>query len=173
MQYYIGSDHAGFNLKEIIKEKLKGKYKFEDMGTFSATRIDYAIVGFEVAKKVASEKNAIGVLICGTGIGMSMVANKVPGIRAALIYDGFTAKMARQHNNANIACIGARKISPQATISIIDTFLSAGFDGNKKGGERHKKRVEQIVAIEKEHFKEDAIKKGFSLENLFGSKKKV
>ena len=193
MHYYIGSDHAGFNLKELIKENLKGKYKFEDIGTFSATRVDYGIIAMGLAKKVAAEKDAMGILICGTGIGMSIVANKIPGIRAALIYDGFTAKMARNHNNANIACLGARNISPQDAISIIDTFLAASFAGKKKGGERHKKRVEQISAIEKEHFKENTIekenlkkniiekeqakpketKKGFSLRNLFSGGKKV
>ena len=173
MHYYIGADHAGFNLKELIKENLKGKYKFEDLGTFSATRVDYAIIGLGVAKKVSAEKNAMGILICGTGIGMSMVANKVPGIRAAMIYDGFTAKMARRHNNANIACLGARNISPQDAIPIVDTFLATEFAGKKKGGERHKKRVEQISAIEKEHLKPKETKKGFSLKNLFSREKKV
>ncbi len=183
MHYYIGSDHAGFSLKELVKEKLKGKYKFDDVGCFSATRVDYGIIAAGLAKKVTVEKDAMGILICGTGIGMSMAANKIPGIRAAVIYDGFTAKMARQHNNANIACIGARNVSMQDAISIVDTFLATGFAGDKKGGERHKKRVEQIGQIEKEHLKEAAVekentkpkktKKGFSLKNLFGSKKKV
>ncbi len=183
MHYYIGSDHAGFGLKELVKEKLKGKYKFDDIGCFSATRVDYGIIAAGLAKKVAAEKDAMGILICGTGIGMSMTANKIPGIRAALIYDGFTAKMARQHNNANIACIGARNVAAQDAISIIDTFLRTDFAGKKKGGERHKKRVNQIMAIEKEHLKEAHVekknleqketKKGFSLRNLFSGKKKV
>ena len=165
MKYYIGSDHAGFTLKTTVKQALKGRYEFEDLGTFSDMRVDYAAIAVAVAKKVAGEKGAMGVLICGTGIGMGIVANKVPGIRAAVVYDGFTAKMARAHNNANIICLGARNVLPQDAVLLVRTFLETGFEGHEKGGERHLKRVEQISEIEKKHFKPGLFKA------LFGGKK--
>lgn len=161
MHYYIGSDHAGFGLKTALKRALKGRFEFDDLGTFSDMRVDYAVIALAVAKRVASQKDAMGVLICGTGIGMGIVANKVPGVRAAVVYDGFTAKMARAHNNANIICLGARNVSFQDAACLVDAFLSTGFEGHEKGGERHLKRVEQISEIEKEHFKPGLLKKKF------------
>ena len=149
-------------LKTTIKQALKGKYDFEDLGTFSGMSVDYAAIAVGVAKKVAMEKDAMGVLICGTGIGMGMVANKVPGIRAAVVYDGFTAKMARAHNNANVICLGARNVLPQDAVLLVRTFLETGFEGHEKGGERHLKRVEQISAIEKEHFRPGLLERLFS-----------
>jgi RpiB/LacA/LacB family sugar-phosphate isomerase len=152
---YIGSDHAGFQLKETVKRALKGKYDFEDIGCFSAARVDYADIALGTAKRVAAEKGAMGVLICGTGIGMGIVANKVRGIRAAVIYDGFTAKMARAHNNANIICLGARNILPQDAVLLVRAFLETGFEGHEKGGERHLKRVNQISEIERQNFRQE------------------
>ena len=152
MQHYIASDHAGFRLKNLIKTKLKKEYDFKDLGMLSDERCDYPKIAITLAKKVAKEKDSLGMLICGTGIGMSIVANKVKGARAAVIYDGFTAKMSRQHNNANIACIGARNMTGQTAIQLVRVFLRTGLLGREKGGERHHKRIEIIEKIEKQHF---------------------
>jgi len=153
MAYYIASDHAGFELKNRIRMSLAKKFEFEDLGVYVAERVDYPKIAITLAKRVASEKDAMGVLVCGTGLGMSMVANKVPGIRAALIYDGFVAKMARRHNNANIACLGGRNTDERLALQLVELFLKTGFDGGKKEGERHLKRVNMIGEIEKGHFK--------------------
>ncbi len=153
MRYYIASDHAGFGLKNRLKLGLGREYGFTDLGVFVAERIDYPDIAIKLAKRVAKEPESIGTLICGTGIGMSIVANKVPGARAAVIYDGFTAKMARQHNNANIACLGARNISEQMALLLVRTFLSTTFLGKGKPGERHLQRVRKIGKIEEQHFK--------------------
>lgn len=152
MRYYIASDHGGFELKNKLKLDLKKQYKFTDLGILVAERVDYPKIAIKLAKKVAAEE-ALGILVCGTGIGMSIVANKIPGIRAAVIYDGFTAKMARQHNNANIACLGGRSLSEELGVQIVRTFLETEFLGKKKEGKRHLKRVKLIKEIEKQHFK--------------------
>lgn len=153
MHYYIASDHAGFRFKQRLKELLKKEYNFEDLGAHSDERVDYPKIAIALAKKVAKDKGSLGILICGTGIGMSIVANKFPGARAAVIHDGFTAKMARQHNNANIACLGARETTEQMLFLLARAFLETGFLGREKGEERHLKRVKQIGEIEKEQFK--------------------
>lgn len=153
MNYYIASDHAGFVLKNALKEKLWGKFEFVDLGTFLGESVDYPDFAEKLAKKVAEEKSALGVLVCGTGIGMSIAANKVRGIRAATIYDEFSARMAREHNDANIACLGARTIDEKTAVRLVELFLAAQFLGNTKEGERHLKRVKKIEAIEKEQFK--------------------
>lgn len=147
MAYYIASDHAGFLLKNRLRLSLKKDYEFEDLGVFVAERVDYPDIAIKLAKRVASEEEAMGILVCGTGIGMSMVANKVPGIRAALIYDGFTAKMARQHNNANIACLGGRNTPEMTALGVVKTFLETGFLGRRKGEERHLQRVKKIDKV--------------------------
>ena len=144
MKKYIASDHAGFKLKE----KIKKEFELADLGVFSEDRADYPKIAFELAEKVSRE-NAIGILVCGTGIGMSIAANKVKGIRAAVIYDEFTAKMAREHNNANIACLGARNISEKKALELIKTFLATKFEGNTEPGKRHLQRIRQIEKIEK------------------------
>ncbi len=139
----IGADHAGFKLKEKIKEYLIGKkYDVEDLGTNSSEPADYPEYGKKVAEKVA-KSNSIGVLVCGSGIGMCMTANKIKGIRAALCYDGFTAKVAREHNNANILCLGARTKSSGDYKRIIGTFLNTEFSK----AERHHRRVKQMDAL--------------------------
>jgi ribose 5-phosphate isomerase B len=152
LTYYIASDHAGFALKTRLKLDLK-KYRLKDLGTYSDERVDYPGIAIKLAKRVAKEPNSLGILVCGTGIGMSIVANKVSGARAAVIYDGFTAKMARQHNNANIGCLGARNMSEEDAIQIALAFLETGFLGRKKDGKRHLNRVKQIAEIEEKHFK--------------------
>lgn len=139
----IGSDHAGFELKEKIIKYLKQlKYSIEDLGAYSAKLVDYPLIGKKVAEKVA-KTNSIGILICGAGIGMCMVANKIKGIRAALCYDEFTAKVAREHNNANILCLGARTKSANNYKEIIKTFLKTDFSKE----ERHRIRVKQVDAL--------------------------
>jgi len=139
----IGSDHAGFKLKEKIKKHLKKpKYNVEDLGTYSEKSTDYPLIGKKVAKKVA-KTNSTGILICGSGIGMCMTANKIKGIRAALCYDEYTAKVAREHNNANILCIGGRTKSSKNYKKIVNKFLTT--PASKE--ERHKRRVRQMDAL--------------------------
>lgn len=139
----IGSDHAGFKLKEKIKPYLKElKYNVEDLGTFSAQPADYPLIGKKVAEKVALT-NLIGILICGSGIGICIASNKIKGIRAALCYDSYTAKIARKHNNANILCLGARTESAKKYKKIIKTFLTTAFSKEV----RHKRRVKQMDAL--------------------------
>lgn len=136
MKIIIGSDHAGFKLKEQIKELLKDT---EDLGTDSKESVDYPLIAEKVAKKVA-KTNSKGILICGTGIGMCISANKIKGIRAALCYDELTTKLARKHNNANILCIGARTDSAKNYKNIVKTFLTTEFSKEK----RHHQRVKEM-----------------------------
>ena len=142
MQIYIGSDHAGYSLKEKVQDHLKSKdHEVVDLGTFDESSIDYPDIAHEVADKVAENENSLGVLICGTGIGMSMAANTVPGVRAAVCTTEEMAEMTRRHNNANLLCLGARLISDELAYKITDKFLSTGFEDNE---ERHVRRVDKI-----------------------------
>jgi RpiB/LacA/LacB family sugar-phosphate isomerase len=137
----IGSDHAGFEMKEILKGFIESLgHEVEDFGAPSADPVDYPDVGYRVAKDVASGRSDRGVLICGTGIGMSIVANKVPGVRAALVGDAQVARLAREHNDANVLALGARVIGPEAARDIVKTFLETGFAGG-----RHARRLEKIA----------------------------
>ncbi len=139
----IGSDHAGFSLKEIIKTHLaENGYEVIDVGTNSKASVDYPDYSAKVANK-SINKNAMGIVICGTGIGASISANKVKGIRAALCHDAYTAIYARKHNNANIIAIGARTIGQGVAFQIIDLFLNTEFEGG-----RHRRRVEKISKLE-------------------------
>ena len=139
----IGSDHAGFELKEKIKPHLKEQgYDVEDLGTNSKESADYPIYGKKVAQKVA-KTSSTGILVCGSGIGMCITANKIKGIRAALCYDEETAKLAREHNNANILCLGARTKSAKNYKKIIKKFLTTK---NSKE-ERHIRRVKEMDAL--------------------------
>jgi len=153
VKLYIAADHAGLELKNLLKGWLKPKHSLLDLGVHVPERIDYPIMAIRLAKRVASQPDAKGILVCGTGIGMSIVANKIPGVRAAVIYDGLTAKMARAHNNANIACLGARNITFQTALLISEIFLETEFAGKNKEGKRHLKRVERIENHEKKIFK--------------------
>jgi ribose 5-phosphate isomerase B len=140
---YIGSDHAGFEMKEEIKKYLTGKsIKFLDLGAFSHDSIDYPDIAREVAEKVVEDKAGIGILICGTGIGMMMAANKQPGIRAAVCTNDLMAKMARMHNDANVLCLGSRIISPELAKQLTDIFLDTEFEDE----ERHKRRIAKMEA---------------------------
>ncbi|MEM4598839.1 MAG: ribose 5-phosphate isomerase B [Candidatus Diapherotrites archaeon] len=140
----LASDHAGFCLKEIIRDWLKERgYKVKDVGCFSEESCDYPDYAEKGAFEVVKRKNSVGIFICGTGIGMCITANKVRGIRAALIHNEFTGKAAREHNNANVICIGARVTSTEEAKKAIESFLSSSFLG-----ERHERRVSKIMAIE-------------------------
>ena len=136
----LGADHAGFELKEAIKKQLaKQGVHVEDLGTHSSTSTDYPDYAHSVAHAVADGKADFGVLCCSTGIGMSMTANKVPGIRAALVVNEEMAALTRQHNNANVLCLGAKQTSPEMAARIIETFLDAHFEGG-----RHDRRVHKM-----------------------------
>ncbi len=143
---YIGADSAGYFLKEEFKSYLIGKgYEVEDCGTDSDASCHYPIFASAVCEKVQSEgDSAFGILICGTGIGMSMCANKYDGIRAAVCGDTFSARMTRCHNDANVLCIGARVVGSCLATDILDSFLGAEFEGG-----RHAVRVGMIADIEK------------------------
>jgi ribose 5-phosphate isomerase B len=142
----IGSDHAGFEYKENLKNLLKQLGKaFQDFGTSSKTSTDYPDFAHVVSEAVASGKFETGILICGTGIGMSIVANKHKGIRAAVCESAESARLSRAHNNANILCLGARVLSWDKTEEIVKTFLSTPFSDE----ERHKQRIAKIHSITK------------------------
>ena len=141
----IASDHAGFELKkEIIENYLKKKnIDFIDAGCHDSSRFDYAVSAQKACDMVIAGKAEKAILICGTGVGISMAANKVKGIRAACCSDYFSAKYTRLHNNANALCLGARVVGSGLAIELVDVFLNTEFEGG-----RHEKRVEQITKIE-------------------------
>jgi len=146
----IASDHAGFNLKSaIIKYLNDNGYEVKDLGTCDAScSVDYPDYGLAVAEAVSSGECEKGIIICGTGIGISIAANKVPGIRAALCTDSFMARMSREHNDANVLALGERVIGAGVAIDIVEAWLKAEFLGG-----RHKTRVDKISAIEKKYLK--------------------
>jgi ribose 5-phosphate isomerase B len=140
MKIIIASDHAGYKLKEELKQYLKELgHEAEDMGTNSEESVDYPDYGKKAAKEVAKTKSK-GILICGSGIGMSMVANKVKGIRAALCHNEYTAKASREHNDANILCLGARDTDRETAKKLTKIFLETEASSE----ERHKRRVSKI-----------------------------
>ena len=154
----IGSDHAGFKLKEKLKEVLdKNSYKVVDVGTNSEESVDYPDYAVKVGEKVVEsdnkQKGDFGILVCGSGIGMSIAANKVPGVRAALCRDELDAEMSRKHNNANIVCLGERVSSDDKAVKIVKKFLATDFEGNNKDGERHKRRADKFQEIENKYSK--------------------
>ena len=137
----IGSDHGGFALKEAIKKHLEARgLEYKDYGTYSSASCDYPVYGRAVAKAVAAGECELGILICGTGIGISIAANKVPGVRAALCSDCFSAEATRLHNNANILALGARVLGEGLALKIVDTFLDTPFSND----ERHIRRISMI-----------------------------
>ena len=143
---YIGADHAGFVLKEKLKQYFKGKkIRYEDMGTYSSDSVDYPDYAFGVAQKVAGEKGSRGVLICGTGTGMVIAANKVKGIRAVAAYDKYSAEMSRLHNDANVLALRGRFFPFKKTKEIVSVWLATQF--SKKA--RHKRRINKISQFEK------------------------
>lgn len=143
MKIAIGSDHAGFILKnEIITALKEDGYEVMDCGTYSSDSVDYPDIAEVVAQKVLTQ-NIFGVIICGTGIGISIAANKIPGIRAALCQDTYSARLSREHNDANIVAIGARVTGPGLALEIVKTFLGTSFQAG-----RHLRRVEKITRLE-------------------------
>jgi ribose 5-phosphate isomerase B len=143
MKFYIGTDHAGLDLKDYTVELLKEKgHEIIDLGPFTKDRVDYPDYAVKVSLAVLEDSDAQGILICGSGIGMSMAANRHTGIRAALCHDAYTATVARGHNDANILCFGERIIGQGVAESILDAWIAGSFDGG-----RHVGRVEKIEAI--------------------------
>lgn len=137
----IGSDHGGYDLKELVIRHLEEKgVDVNDMGCYDKSSCDYPVYGKAVAKAVADGSCDKGIVICTTGIGISIVANKVKGIRAALCADTFSAKMTRLHNDANVLAMGAGIVGPNLALEIVDTFLGTGFSEEEK----HKRRVDAI-----------------------------
>ncbi|WP_378951118.1 ribose 5-phosphate isomerase B [Pelosinus sp. sgz500959] len=140
----IGSDHGGFNLKEEIKKMFtEQNIQFQDFGTYSAESIDYPEIAQKVAQAVVNKECTRGIIICGTGIGVSIAANKIKGIRAALCHDVFSAQMSREHNDANILTMGERVIGPGLACMIVSTWLETEFAGG-----RHGRRVDKISQLE-------------------------
>ncbi len=144
MKFYIATDHAGYAVKAYIKELVTEKgHEIIDLGPDSADRVDYPDFGHKCAKAVAADEGSFGIVVCGTGIGISMAANKVPGIRAALCHDAYTAAMARAHNNAQILAFGERVVGKGVIESMIDAFIATEFEGG-----RHAARVAKIEISE-------------------------
>lgn len=142
----IGCDHGGLNIKNAVAEYLKNKnIEFVDFGTYTTDSVDYPEYAYKVAKAVSTGECERGIICCGTGIGVCMVANKVKGVRAATVTNEFCAEMTRRHNNANVLCMGGRVVDESVAVKLADIFLNTGFDGD-----RHTRRVEKIMEIEAE-----------------------
>lgn len=140
MKIVIGNDHAGVEFKNTLKQHLEGKgFEVINVGTDTSDSVDYPDIAKEVSEKILSKEAEYGVLICGTGIGISIAANKIKGIRAALVNNEITARLAKQHNNANIVALGARVMGDVLAKSCLDAFFETEFEGG-----RHAKRVEKI-----------------------------
>lgn len=143
----IGSDHGGLVLKTALNSYLKRRgYEVTDAGTNGDASVDYPDFGQKVAETVISGDAELGILICGTGIGMSIAANKVPGIRAALVTDVFMARMAKEHNNANLLVLGGRVLDEQKACDLVGAWLDATFEGG-----RHQARLDKITVLEKKY----------------------
>lgn len=143
----IGCDHGGYELKkEIIAHLNKNGVEFKDFGTYDGNSVDYPDIAKLVCSSILSGECENGILVCGTGIGISIAANKHKGIRAAVCSDEFSAKFTRLHNDANVLCLGGRVVGPGLACELVDIFLSTGFEGG-----RHALRVDKITAIENEN----------------------
>lgn len=143
----LGADHAGFPLKEELKNYLDLKgITYIDCGTFSSESCDYAVYAKKACEKVVKGEAEFALLCCGTGVGISIAANKVKGIRAASVSDFFSAKHTRLHNDANVLCLGSRVVGAGLATELLDIFLNTEFEG----GERHIRRISQITQIEEE-----------------------
>ena len=141
MDIIMGCDHAGFDLKETVRKHLEGSgdYKVTDLGVFSRESCDYPVIAHKVSEAVSKGDYPFGILVCGSGMGMSMVANKHKGVRAALCHNLFSAGMCRLHNNANVLALGGRITGVDLALAIVDKFLTTEFEGG-----RHQRRVDQI-----------------------------
>lgn len=137
---YLASDHAGLTLKNAIKKTLYAEGRLiEDLGTNSKDSVDYPDLAHYLAKKLSKGEATRGILVCGTGIGMSIAANRHPGVRAAVVSDVFSARMSRLHNDANVLCLGERVVTPEIADEIVKTWLDTAFEGG-----RHQKRIKKI-----------------------------
>ena len=144
MKIAIGADHGGVELKAEVEKYLESQgHEYRDFGAFSTAAVDYPDIAIQVAEAVKNGEADRGILICGTGIGMSIAANKVPGIRCALLSDVYSAKCTRDHNDANVMAMGARVIGPGLALEIVDVWLDTEFEGG-----RHARRVEKMMAYE-------------------------
>ena len=142
----IGNDHGGYDLKKVIKKHLKKKgYEIVDVGTYSRESVDYPDFAEKAAKMVSSKEVDYGILICKTGIGMSISANKIRDVRAANVHNIFTARSSKEHNDANIITLGSEVVKPDDALEIIEVWLNARFEGG-----RHKRRIEKISKLELE-----------------------
>ena len=139
----IASDHAGYKLKKILIQELQGEIKFDDLGPFSEDSVDYPDYARKLSKKIDLKKDLLGVLICGSGIGMSMVANRFKNVRAALCMNNKMSMLARQHNDANILVLGSRLISEQEAIKCLLVFLKTNYEGG-----RHQARLDKFNLVE-------------------------
>lgn len=145
MRIYAGSDHAGLDLKRHLVAYLRARgVEVEDVGTHDGASTDYPDWGARVARAVASGEATFGLLVCGSGQGMAMAANRVPGVRAAVVADTFSARATRAHNDANVLCIGQRVVGHGLAESIVDAFLDAPFEGG-----RHQRRIDKLTELEK------------------------
>jgi ribose 5-phosphate isomerase B len=141
MKIYLGSDHGGYELKKVVESYLKEEgYEVEDLGTYSEESVDYPDYGTKVGEKVVKEEDSIGVVFCGTGIGISIAANKVKGVRCALCTNVYSAEMAKKHNNANVIAMGGRTTGKDLAKRIIKAFLDEKYEGG-----RHQRRVDKIM----------------------------
>ncbi|MGI5907832.1 MAG: ribose 5-phosphate isomerase B [Christensenellales bacterium] len=144
MRIALGSDHGGFELKQNVMAHLEKKQiEFKDFGCYSSDSVDYPDLAVPVANAVLSGDYDLGILICGTGIGISISANKIRGIRCALCSDTFSAHATREHNDANILAMGGRVVGTGVALDIVDAFLGAAFEGG-----RHQRRIEKMMALE-------------------------
>jgi ribose 5-phosphate isomerase B len=144
MRIAIGCDHGGLEHKNAIAEHLKERgFEVKDFGIYEQVSVDYPDIAVKVAGSIKEKESDLGILVCGTGIGMSLAANKVKGIRAAAVSEHFSAKYTRLHNNSNILCLGGRVIGVGTAIELVDLFVDTEFEGG-----RHAKRVDKITAIE-------------------------
>ncbi|MDD2648150.1 MAG: ribose 5-phosphate isomerase B [Eubacteriales bacterium] len=142
----IGCDQGGFALKQIYMEYLKENgYEFEDFGSYDEKSIDYPVIAKKVCAAIQQKQCDKGILICGTGIGMSIAANKMKGIRASVCHEAFTAEITRRHNDSNVLCVGARVIGSEVALSVLKAWLTAEFEGG-----RHQRRVDLMTQMENE-----------------------
>jgi ribose 5-phosphate isomerase B len=147
MKIAIGSDHAGFHLKGVLLDWLVASgYEVEDVGTYTDERTDYPRYGAKVGRVVAGGQADFGVAVCGSGEGICMAANKIPGVRGGVIRDVADAEMTRRHNDANVACFGERFTEPAVAKAALKAFLETGFDGG-----RHQERVAQLTLLDETH----------------------
>ena len=152
MKIALGADHAGFELKEQIKQRLASSgLAVEDEGTRSTDSVDYPDYARKVAEAVAARRADLGILVCGTGIGMAITANKVPGIRAANCDSEFEAQMSREHNDANVLTLGARILDAEQAFKVVDKWLHTQFAGG-----RHQMRVDKIMQVERDEMERQA-----------------